>query len=831
MDDHRQPEREALADRVVAAVRDDEVALRDDRGLRQERLAVHALAERQLVPARAHAHDHPVPGPPEHVDEPLHQRRVHAAEAAEREVDQRPVARHRGGHVEVRVGRPDRRADPVPRRAERHRPGVVGRLREDVDVEVRRLVLELARGQRAGAGLLAERRVRGLQRAAEPRVLGPELVPARAVGRRVAGEHRRDVGVRHLERVRGDDPHPRDAGERDRREARHAVDHHGIGPDLVPDGEHPVVGVAGAVRELAPDRHGHRLELRDRRLAELGRGRADELRPALADRLRLLGRGRHPHQRLLEPAPLELARERLLDDEDDPVPAVAERLGDRHEVVRRTPRAGLREDGDRRHGGARLGFAGCACQAPSARPAGTRARAPPSRTCGSPARWRRRAGATTRLAVLAVGDATYVAPLDAAGALADDAPELWRALAHAAARGDELEGDGCRLIGHAGPAPAPDLGGAVRPIGADQTHTTVVLGERTVLKCYRRLGEGTAREPARVRALTAAGFHGVPAMHGAAELETPAGRHALLLLQAYVPGTWDGFAQADRDLRAGVEPEWAPATGRLVARMHDALGGTRPATADDLAGVARARPPARRRDRRADRPRAGARRGRGARRRLGRRRPRPAPARGSGARRPPPRPAPVRRVRPGRRDRLRARAEPAARPVARDARARPRRAAALGRQRGPVDRGAGRPAARGMDRRGARRDPRRLRPRRARGCDPARLRARPGRPRVPLRRRDRAVLGGCRAARPDDPAGGAVRDRRYSGGVVGSSIFASAGRLICAISASSPFGMPSATISCRSGASWCDSSSERARAALRSAPSARICSSVGFAAA
>jgi len=140
------------------------------------------------------------------------------------------------------------------------------------------------------------------------------------------------------------------------------------------------------------------------------------------------------------------------------------------------------------------------------------------------------------LAVLAVGDATYVAPLDAAGALADDAPELWRALARAAAQGGELEGDGCRLIGRAGPAPAPDLGGRVRPIGADQTHTTVVLGERTVLKCYRRLGEGTAREPARVRALTAAGFDGVPAMHGAAELETPAGRHALLLLQAYVPG-------------------------------------------------------------------------------------------------------------------------------------------------------------------------------------------------------------------------------------------------------------------------------------------------------
>ncbi len=187
------------------------------------------------------------------------------------------------------------------------------------------------------------------------------------------------------------------------------------------------------------------------------------------------------------------------------------------------------------------------------------------------------------LAVLAVGDDEYVAPLDAAGALADDAPELWRALASAAVGGAELVGDGCRLIGRAGPAAAPDLGGAVRGIGADQTNTTVVLGERAVLKCYRRLGPGAAREPARVRGLTAAGFDGVPAMYAAAELEAGGVSSALLLVQAYVPGTWDGFAQADRDLRAGAAPGWAPAVGRLVGRMHRALGPGRPATEDDLA--------------------------------------------------------------------------------------------------------------------------------------------------------------------------------------------------------------------------------------------------------
>ena len=161
-----------------------------------------------------------------------------------------------------------------------------------------------------------------------------------------------------------------------------------------------------------------------------------------------------------------------------------------------------------------------------------------------------------------------------------------------------MAGDGCRLLARAGPAPPPAALGldaaAVRAIGADQTNTTVVLGELAVLKCYRRLGDGAARELTRVRDLTAAGFAGVPAMHGAAELELTrdGARHALLLLQAFIPGTWDGFAQADRDLRAltgpaGAEPataRWAPATGRTVARLHHALGPGRPATPADLDG-------------------------------------------------------------------------------------------------------------------------------------------------------------------------------------------------------------------------------------------------------
>ncbi|HZL64404.1 MAG TPA: nucleotide disphospho-sugar-binding domain-containing protein, partial [Thermoleophilia bacterium] len=61
--DHRQAEVEPFADGVVAAVGDEEVALRQDRWLRQELVAVHARAEPHLVLERAHRDDDFLPQP------------------------------------------------------------------------------------------------------------------------------------------------------------------------------------------------------------------------------------------------------------------------------------------------------------------------------------------------------------------------------------------------------------------------------------------------------------------------------------------------------------------------------------------------------------------------------------------------------------------------------------------------------------------------------------------------------------------------------------------------------------------------------------------------
>jgi len=185
------------------------------------------------------------------------------------------------------------------------------------------------------------------------------------------------------------------------------------------------------------------------------------------------------------------------------------------------------------------------------------------------------------------------------GALAEaggDDP-LWAALAAACLEGRRVEGEGAELLGAAGPgAPPGPLAPGSRPLGIDQSNTTVVLGERLALKCHRVLVPGAHPEIELLRALTAAGFPHVPAVRGSAELRVdgaaPAG---LLLLLDLVDGR-DGWLHAEEELgalleRGSVEDAaaaplaWAPAVGAVCARLHVALARALPAggPAPDLA--------------------------------------------------------------------------------------------------------------------------------------------------------------------------------------------------------------------------------------------------------
>jgi predicted trehalose synthase len=128
----------------------------------------------------------------------------------------------------------------------------------------------------------------------------------------------------------------------------------------------------------------------------------------------------------------------------------------------------------------------------------------------------------------------------------------------------------------------PDLGPAPgeRPIGHDQSNTSLVVGEQVVVKLYRRLEAGAHPEVELGAHLTARGLHCVPAYAGSVHW----GDHPLALLQEYVPDAEQGWEWCGRLVAQG-DASPLRAVGKVVAEMHAALAelGARPATSGELA--------------------------------------------------------------------------------------------------------------------------------------------------------------------------------------------------------------------------------------------------------
>lgn len=121
-----------------------------------------------------------------------------------------------------------------------------------------------------------------------------------------------------------------------------------------------------------------------------------------------------------------------------------------------------------------------------------------------------------------------------------------------------------------------------RPIGFDQSNTSIVVGERAVVKLYRRLERGAHPEIELGAHLTAAGFAGVPAFAGWVEWNG----HPVAMVQAFVPAARDGWEWAADQVLDGQVGEMAR-VGSLVAGMHAALAelGSGPATPAQLAAL------------------------------------------------------------------------------------------------------------------------------------------------------------------------------------------------------------------------------------------------------
>jgi len=126
-----------------------------------------------------------------------------------------------------------------------------------------------------------------------------------------------------------------------------------------------------------------------------------------------------------------------------------------------------------------------------------------------------------------------------------------------------------------------------RPLGADQSNTSVVVAERVLLKAYRRLETGLNPELELVAFLTeVAGFPAVAPLAGYAEVVSlGAGVATVALAQAFVAGGADAFETLAEQLtgwllaagEVSVEfaTEIAGDLGTLTAAMHAALADPR----------------------------------------------------------------------------------------------------------------------------------------------------------------------------------------------------------------------------------------------------------------
>ena len=136
-----------------------------------------------------------------------------------------------------------------------------------------------------------------------------------------------------------------------------------------------------------------------------------------------------------------------------------------------------------------------------------------------------------------------------------------------------------RRIGASHPAAAA----RERPIGIDQSNTSYVVGERVVVKLFRRLWPGTHPEIEIVEYLSGR-VDSVPAFAGAVEWRG----HGVALLQEYVPDGRDGWSWCG-DAVMAADVERIGHLGAISAELHAALAGMgQTAAGPDVPGAWRA---------------------------------------------------------------------------------------------------------------------------------------------------------------------------------------------------------------------------------------------------
>src|SRR4051794_24909675 len=129
--------------------------------------------------------------------------------------------------------------------------------------------------------------------------------------------------------------------------------------------------------------------------------------------------------------------------------------------------------------------------------------------------------------------------------------------------------EGCVLFHWTGNVDATGDRPAVRPMGAEQSNSTIVLDERLALKVFRRLLPGVNPELEMLRFLSSHGFENIAALAGWYEFSGERLEATLGVLQRFVKGGQDGWEYALAEPEAFIAR--AEELGEVTGRMHTVL--------------------------------------------------------------------------------------------------------------------------------------------------------------------------------------------------------------------------------------------------------------------
>ncbi|MDF2574879.1 MAG: aminoglycoside phosphotransferase, partial [Agromyces sp.] len=127
-----------------------------------------------------------------------------------------------------------------------------------------------------------------------------------------------------------------------------------------------------------------------------------------------------------------------------------------------------------------------------------------------------------------------------------------------------------------------------RPIAVDQTNTSVIVGDRLVVKLVGRWAAAD-RAGRLLERLAAVGSDDVARLHGRVEWRHPRlGTSTLAIVTEYLPGAEDGWTWAVDDVVAvlggAADPEWPALLGARTAHIHDVLGADATPAGTDATG-------------------------------------------------------------------------------------------------------------------------------------------------------------------------------------------------------------------------------------------------------